>query len=67
MASKTPERLSFAISPTIAEKFRNHCTKNHLIMSRLLEEMIAEYLIQEGIVSSWVALNNEQLERGEEI
>lgn len=67
MASKTPERLSFAISPTIAEKFRTHCTKNHLIMSKVLEELIAEHLIQEGVVGSWVALNNEQLENGEEI
>lgn len=67
MASKTPERLSFAISPTIAEKFRAYCTKNHLIMSKLLEELIANHLIETGVVSGWVALNNEQLENGEEI
>jgi len=65
--TKTPQQLTVAISPVIAEKFRTHCKKKHLIMSKILEEQIVDYLIQEGAVDSWVALNNEQLESGNKL
>lgn len=65
--TKTPEKFNVAISPTVAKKFRAYCAKKHLIMSKVVEELLSEYLIQQGEVSSWVALDNERLESGEKI
>lgn len=64
---KTPEKINFSMSPVVADKFRNYCTKNQYVMGKLLEELVIEHLIKEGIISSWVALGNEQMEKGEKV
>lgn len=39
------------MSPSVAQRFRDYCYQNRLIMGAVIEDLIAEYLVRTGCVA----------------
>jgi hydrogenase maturation factor HypE len=64
-SAKSPEKFMFQTSPLVAEKFREYCAVNRYMIGKVLEDLIIDLLIEEGIIVNRDELSQEQLKRGE--
>lgn len=62
---KSPEKFMFQTSPLVAEKFREYCATHRYMLGKVLEDLMIDHLIEEGIILDRDSLSQEQLKRGE--